>query len=104
MGQYLKEDFGDRYVAIGTTFRAGGPDTTSTPDPQSIDAALAAAHNRSFGVVITGAPTHGAVAEFLDRPHLMRGENGYVTVVPREAFDALIFVDSVRMSDHVTHQ
>ena len=101
MGQYLKERYGDRYVAIGTTFRTGGPDTTSSPDPQSVDAALAALHSPRFGIVIRGAPTRGPVAEWLDSAHPMRGENGYVTVRPRAAFDALMFVDSVRGSIHL---
>jgi len=102
MGQYLEKDFGDRYVAIGTAFRTGGPDTAQAPNPLSVDAALSRVQNPRFGVELKSAPTRGPVAVWLSQPHLMRAENGYVLVRPREAYDALLFLDTVRPADHVS--
>jgi erythromycin esterase-like protein len=102
MGQYLQKSFGDRYVAIGTTFRTGSPDTAGVPNPLSVDAALAEVRNPRFGIDLKRAPTRGAVAAWLRQSHLIRAENGYVTVRPRDAFDALLFLDRVRPADHVS--
>lgn len=101
MGQYLQKSFGDRYVAIGTAFRTGSPDTARVPNPLSIDAALSKVQNPRFGIDLKRAPTRGPVAGWLNESHLMRAENGYVTVRPREAYDALLFLDRVRPADHL---
>lgn len=50
MGQYLQRLFGDRYVAIGTSFRTGGPDSTQNAKPLSVDAALANVRQPRLGV------------------------------------------------------
>lgn len=101
MGQYLQKNFGDRYVAIGTAFRTGGPDTARVPNALSVDAAMSSAHNPRFGIDLRRAPTRGPVATWLSQSHLMRAENGYVAVRLREAFDALLFLDAIRPADHV---
>jgi erythromycin esterase len=103
MGQYLEKSFGDGYVAIGTAFRTGGPDTSQVPNSLSVDAALSNAKNPRFGIDLKSAPTQGPVAVWLRQSHLMRAENGYVTVRPRQAFDALLFVDRVRPADHLAN-
>jgi erythromycin esterase len=99
MGQYLQQDFGDRYVAVGTAFRTG-PDSR-TPKPASVDATLSEVGKKRFGVELKRAPPRGEVAAWLNQPHLMRAEDGYVTVPLAQAFDAIFFLDSVRSSDHV---
>ena len=104
MGQYLHRALGDHYVAIGTAFRTGGPDSTRTANPLSIDAALVGVQQPQFGIVIKNAPMRGPVATWLEQPHLMHAENGYVTVRLRPAFDALFFLDSVRTADHVSER
>ncbi len=102
MGQYLQTSFGDRYVAIGTAFRTGGPDSAQIPNPLSVDATMSKVHNRRFGLDLKSAPARGPVAVWLNGRHLMRAENGYVIVRPREAFDALLFLDTVRPADHLS--
>ena len=100
MGQYLGAYYSSGYVAIGTAFRTGGPADTTSPDPQSADAALAATGKTRFGLRLNDAPSHGALAAWLDQPQLMRAEDGYVTLRLRDAYDALLFVDSVSTSKH----
>ncbi|MDQ6768683.1 MAG: erythromycin esterase family protein [Gemmatimonadota bacterium] len=102
MGQYLQQDFGDRYVAIGTAFGTGGPDSVQVPEPLSVDAVLFKTRNPRFGVEIKSAPTRGPVAVWLNQPHLMRAENGYVMVRPRSAYDALLFLGVVHPSEHLS--
>jgi erythromycin esterase-like protein len=101
MGHYLQADFGHRYIAIGTAFRAGGADTTLMPDPSSVDVALSQVGTARFGVEIRKAPTKGPIAAWLNGSHLMRAEDGYVTVRPHSAFDAIFFLDRVVPSVHV---
>jgi erythromycin esterase len=95
MGQYLGRKFGDQYVAIGTAYGIGGPDSSRTPDSRSVDAALTNTGVRRFGISIKDAPSRGPVGIWLGQPHLMHAETGYVMVRIRPAFDALLFVDSV---------
>ncbi len=101
MGEYLGRTFGSRYVAIGTSFRTGGPDTARTADPSSVEGALSAVGSPRLAVAIVRSPATGAVGRWLDRPRLMHAETGYVVVRLRPALDALIYVDSVRTADHV---
>jgi erythromycin esterase len=102
MGQYLGRKFGDQYVAIGAAYGIGGPDSSRTPDSRSVDAALTSTGVRRFGISIKDAPGRGPVGIWLGRLHLMHAETGYVIARIRPAFDALLFVDSVRTANNAT--
>lgn len=100
MGEYLKRDLGLRYVAIGTAFRKYPGDSTGSANSLSVDAAFARLGNPLSVVVLRHAPTSGPAAVWLNEPHLMRAEDGYVKVRLGSAYDAVIFIDSVHRAAH----
>lgn len=123
MGGHLGAALGERYYALGFVvgegeFQALDRDDKGSwgfrryriaPAPAgSIEAELAAARDESFLVDLRGAPTSGAISDWLSAPHGYRWAGGYnvpadffesskdvsklMPMIPRVEFDGLAFL------------
>lgn len=113
MGSYLSKWFGKDYVTFGFAFNEGsfrsremGKDlrefTVGSAPDGSLDRALASTGIPILALDLRQLPTQGAVAEWLDQPHLTRSigaiysdqspDNYFSNQRPQGAYDVLLFV------------
>ncbi len=112
MGTVLRKTYGEKMVVCGFSFDQGSFQalqrgkglrqfTVGPAIPGSLDAALAAAGIPLFAVDLRGAPSSGAVAEWLNTPQPMRSigaiysdsaPEAYFGLVSPHSFDVILFV------------
>ncbi len=107
MGQYLQSTLGDQLVVVGSTFHRTadgtitGPPVTNTrltvdpAEPSDLDNELARVGSPAFIVDLRAAWQSASAAAALDRPRRMRFNDRYAEENPLQAFDALLYVDTV---------
>ena len=96
MGQYLRSMLGDEMVVLGFTFQRGEKALQlGTVDPTSVDGVLADVGRPLFALDLRSAPKTGPVADWLNQGKKHRFNDRYVELVPIDAFDALLFIESV---------
>ena len=103
MGQYLAAIFNGAMIALGST--AGrGEDALKLPptEARGVDARLAQVGLPLFLLDLRKAPGAGPVMDWLNRPQPIRVNDRFADLNPLQAFDVLMFVDSVT-SVHVMH-
>ena len=66
-----------------------------TVDPTSVDGILADVGLPLFALDLRSAPKAGSVADWLHQGKKLRNNDRYVELVPIDAFDALLFIESV---------
>ena len=113
MGAVLRKTYGEQMVVCGFSFDQGSFQalqrgkglrqfTVGPAIPGSLDAALAAAGIPLFAVDLRGAPSSGAVAEWLNTPQPMRSigaiysdnnPDAYFGLVSPHSFDVIFFVE-----------
>jgi erythromycin esterase len=121
MGTHLRNALGNRYAVIGFAFNRGslnafgddpvGPVMAIDADPAmagSLDETLARVGQRAFLVDIRRAPGHDEAAQWLMSEHRTHdmgasfsdvpSDEYWPLVVPRKAYDALIFIDEIMPS------
>ena len=100
MGERLQHSLGAGYVPIGTAFARSMADSSAL-DSSSVDAALAMVGVPRFLLALDPAPSDAPAAAWVRAAHLKRAEDGYVVTKLVPAFDAVVFIDTVRASRHV---
>jgi hypothetical protein len=90
MGELLHRRFGSEYIAVGTA--VGVYEDGAAAEAGSIDRTLASASDIPFLLPIADVREGRAVTDWLGQPRLMRFQGTYIRVVPRWAFDALLYV------------
>jgi erythromycin esterase-like protein len=107
MGQYLQSTLGDQLVVVGSTFHRTadgtitGPPVTNTrltvdpAEPSDLDNELARVGSPLFIVDLRAARQSAPAAAALDRSRRMRFNDRYAEENPLQAFDALLYVDTV---------
>ena len=100
MGERLQHSLGAGYVPIGTAFARSMADSSAL-DSSSVDAALAMVGVPRFLLALDPAPSDAPAAAWVRAAHLKRAEDGYVVTKLVPAFDAVMFIDTVRASRHV---
>ena len=99
MGERLAKSLGPAYLPVGTAFRRSARDSAGVVvDPASVDAALARVGVPLYLLDLRRSPRTGGTARWLAVEHLTRAENGYVVTMPGAAYDAMLYVDSIRPS------
>jgi hypothetical protein len=94
---------GNEIVVLGSAFGQGREESGFPPaDSASIDGALASLDLPLFVLDLRAAPDEGPVAKWLNYRREMRVNDRYVELNPIQAFDALVFVDTVSRV-HTTH-
>ena len=113
MGAILRKTYGEKMVVCGFSFDQGSFQalqrgkglqqfTVGPAIPGSLDAALAAAGIPLFAVDLRGAPSSGAVAQWLNTPQPMRSigaiysgdtPDAYFGLVSPHSFDVIFFVE-----------
>ena len=113
MGAVLRKTYGEKIVVCGFSFDHGSFQalqrgkglrqfTVGPAIPGSLDAVLAAAGIPLFAVDLRGAPSSGAVAEWLNTPQPMRSigaiysesaPDAYFGPVTPHSFDVILFVN-----------
>ena len=113
MGTVLRKTYGEKMVVCGFSFDQGSFQalqrgkglqqfTVGPAIPGSLDAALAAAGIPLFAVDLRGAPSRGAVAQWLNTPQPMRSigaiysgdtPDAYFGLVSPHSFDVIFFVE-----------
>ncbi len=96
MGRYLRSMLGDDMVVLGFTFQRGEePLQLGTVDPASVDGVLAEVGLPLFALDLRSAPKTGPVADWLNQGKKLRYSDQYGELVPIDAFDVLLFIESV---------
>jgi len=107
MGQYLESTLDDRLVVLGSTFHRAADGTVTGPpvgntrltlepaDPSALDAELAQVGSPVFIVDLRAARQSAPAVAALDRPRRMRFNERYAEENPMQAFDALLYIDTV---------
>ena len=97
MGQYLHSALGRDLIIIGTSAAANGPGLPpAIPDSDGVDASLAKVGLPLFLIDLRASSANGAVNEWLlARRSLRANFTTILTVSPRTAFDALMFIDTL---------
>lgn len=94
---YLGQEMGRELVAFGFSFNKG--DYPSAPLPPAeegtVDWALSKTGMPLFILDLRAAPDEGPVHDWLSQKRRMRGEGGFAELVPRRAFDAIIFTETI---------
>jgi len=105
MGMALRGSYGKEMVVCGFSFDHGSFQaiqsgkglrefTVAPAIPGSLDSALAATGIPVFAIDLRGAPATGAVAEWLNVPHLMRSIGAVYSESPPDAFFASVNLHS----------
>jgi erythromycin esterase len=96
LGGYVAE-MGYSTVAIGFAFDRGeGPGfELSAADPETVDGVLAQVGLPLFLLDLRSAPDGSPAWDWIRRKQPMRGQGGVVRLVPAEAYDALIFTETI---------
>jgi hypothetical protein len=76
-------------------FRVEGNLPLAALDPESLDAALATVGSPWLFLDLRNAPKTGPVSDWLAKQRKIRMNDRYGELKPLDAFDALIFVDTV---------
>jgi len=94
---YVAVEAGFPTVSIGFSFNRGQGPEYSLPaaDEGTVDGILARVGRPLFLVDLRAAPSGGPVDAWLHRKQSMRGQGGAVGLVPAEAYDALIFSETI---------
>jgi erythromycin esterase len=94
---YLDETLATDTICIGFSFACGEFPDGGLPLPKegSVDSLLAQTGPPLFLIDLRTAPKEGLVHEWLSKKRTMRAEGGTVDLIPRRAFDALIFVRTI---------
>jgi erythromycin esterase len=96
LARYVAE-MGYPTVSIGFTFNQGqGPDYSfPAADEGTVDGVLARVGLPLFLLDLRTAPAGGPAHAWLHRKQSMQGQGGMVGLVPAEAYDALIFTETI---------
>ena len=105
MGMSLRRSYGKEMVVCGFSFDHGSFQaiqpgkglrefTVAPAIPGSLDSALAATGIPVFAIDLRGAPATGAVADWLNVPHLMRSIGAVYSESPPDAFFASVSLRS----------
>lgn len=96
MGVHLRAALGNDLVIIGSSAEKNGTGLpAASPDPMSIDAALARVGLRRFIVDLRAAPD-GARPVWVAQRHTLRANFTLrMTVIPGAAFDAFLFIETL---------
>lgn len=97
LARHVAVGLGYPTVSIGFTFNRGqGPDySLPAADEAMVDGVLARVGRPLFLVDLRSAPVGGPVDAWLHRKQSMRAQGGAVGLVPAEAYDALIFSETI---------
>jgi len=97
LARYVAVGLGYPTVSIGFAFNRGqGPDySLPAADEGTVDGVLARVGRPLFLVDLRSAPAGGPVDAWLHRKQSMRAQGGAVGLVPAEAYDALIFSETI---------
>jgi len=97
LARYVAVGLGFPTVSIGFTFNRGqGPDySLPAADEETVDGVLARVGRPLFLVDLRSAPVGGRAWDWLHRKQSMRAQGGAVGLVPAEAYDALIFSETI---------
>jgi erythromycin esterase len=96
MGGLLAARLGSELVSIGFTFeRSRQPGRLPGPPSGSVDSMLAETYRPYSLVDLRSIPAASEAASWLARPRPIRAEDGVITAAPAEAFDALVFVETL---------
>ncbi len=97
LGQLLLERTDAEVVTVGFAFGRGTGVHANLPaaDPETLDGVLASAEEPHFMLDLRTAPASGPVRQWLHEPQRMRTQGGHITLVPAEAFDILVFTETV---------
>jgi len=101
MGEILAGRLGDQYMSIGTTVgrlanEETGRDTSAKAG--SVDEFFAGVGLPCYLIDLRAAPGTGPVADWLKASHDIRFQDTYLRVIPKKAFDALLFVEQASPS------
>jgi erythromycin esterase len=103
MGEHLNSMLGNGIVVLGFAFGQGREESEFPPaDSTSIDGTLALLELPLFVLDLRTAPDEGFGVKWLNYRRKMRVNDRYVELNPIEAFDALVFVDTVS-GVHTSH-
>jgi erythromycin esterase len=97
LGKFLSVQMGAGLVSFGfSSNRADYPDEPLPPAPaSSADGVLARVGKPMFVIDLRAAPATGPVRDWLSTRNAIRGLGGETRLVPGEAYDALVFIDTV---------
>lgn len=108
MGQYFQSFLRDEMMVIGFTFKQriqGIKVESKSPlaalDPDSLDGQLARVGAPLFLVDLRAAAKAGPVADWLKRATKTRKNDRYIELKPINAFDALLFVETVSAAHEI---
>ncbi len=97
MGQLLAERTAEAVLTVGFTFHHGRGGHADLPaaGPETLDAVLARVGQPLCWVDLREAPSEGAAHAWLHAEQTMRAQGGMARLVPAEAFDLLMFTETI---------